>query len=118
MKIAGDALKLRVYSLASDRAAGRTLHEAIVGAARERGLAGASVWPATMGFAQGGRFFASTLVDVGFDRQPLVVEVVDTVDRLRAFLPVVAALVGDRRLITLETLEVLRYAPGAGRVEG
>ncbi|HEX2864196.1 MAG TPA: DUF190 domain-containing protein [Deinococcales bacterium] len=104
---------LRVYTLRADRVdGGERLAEAIVRSARAAGLAGATALNAKMGFASGGRFFTDASGEVGFDQQPVVVELVDARERLQAFLPALHALVRGRRLVTLERAEVLHYAPG------
>lgn len=103
-----ESLLLRVYCVVNDKAADKTLHEAIVEAARGAGLAGASVLQAKMGFSRGGLFY-SDLISVYCDRQPIIVEIVDQPDRINAFLPTLHALVRGRRLITAERAEIVYY---------
>lgn len=112
MTLNTESALLRVYTLVSDRTHDhKGLAEAIVRSARGFGLAGATTITARMGFAQGGRFFTDVTGDVGFDNQPVIVEIVDSRERLTAFLPVLHALVGGRRLITIERAEVVHYSP-------
>jgi hypothetical protein len=49
---------------------------------------------------------------------PIVVEIVDTEDKIRALLPAIDALLeeaGGGGLVTLEAAEVIRYTPGSRR---
>jgi PII-like signaling protein len=50
MKIPAEGMLLRVFIGESDKHNGRPLYEVIVGEARRRGLAGATVWKGFMGF--------------------------------------------------------------------
>lgn len=109
-----ESLLLRVYCVVSDREDGKTLHEAIVEAARCAGLAGASVLQATMGFSRDGFLFSVLLDEVLSDHQPVIVEIVDQPDRISAFVPILHNLVRGRRLITVERAEVILYQPQAG----
>lgn len=104
-----ESLLVRVYCVVNDKAGDKTLHEAIVEAARGAGLAGASVLQAKMGFSRGGLLYSDLLNEVFSDRQPVVVEVIDQPDRINAFLPTLHALVRGRRLITAERAEIIYY---------
>ena len=63
-----------------------------------------------MGFGRKGRIFSDLLSDIGIEREPTVVELVDQPDRIDSFIPVLHGLVRGRRLITLERAEIIRYA--------
>jgi PII-like signaling protein len=95
---------LRIYCVASDH-----LHDAIVDAARRGGLAGVSVRRAKMGFSQGGHYYSDLLAEVEIEQQPVVVEIVDSPENIKNFVPALHELVQGRRLITRETVEVLHY---------
>jgi len=100
---------LRIYCVTSDRSGQVRLHEAIVDAARRAGLAGASVQKAKMGFSRNGHFFSDLLSEVEIEQQPVVVEIIDSEQRIESFVPVLQGLVKGQRLITLEWVEVLHY---------
>jgi len=100
---------LRIYCVASDFVGKARLHEAIVDAARRIGLAGASVQKTKMGFSQGGHYYSDLLAEVEIEQQPIVVEIIDNPQRIGSFIPALHELVQGRRLITLETVEVLHY---------
>lgn len=107
------AALLRVYALASDRFEGRALTTAIVGAAREANLAGATVLPAIMGFGRHGYETAMSVALYQPENQPMIVEVVDDAERILAFLPTLQEMNVDGRLTTVERLEVRSYRSGS-----
>ena len=114
MNIEREAALLRVYCVAGDHVEGQPLHEAITRAARMAGLSGATVLGAKMGFSRGGAFYSDVLDETLGDHRPLVVEIVDALPCLTAFLPRLHELVQGRRLVTLERAEVVFYKPNQG----
>ncbi len=110
MKIPEEGVLLRVFIGESDREKGtdRPLYEALVLRAREAHLAGATVLRGPMGFGKHSRMHAAKLLDLSTDL-PIVVEIVDAEEKIRAFLPVVDELVTEG-LVTLEAVRVLKYA--------
>jgi PII-like signaling protein len=112
MKVPEEGVLLRVFVGESDREKGadRPLYEALVLRAREAHLAGATVLRGPMGFGKHSRMHAAKLLDLSTDL-PIVVEIVDAEDRIRAFLPVVDELVTEG-LVTLEAVRVLKYSAG------
>jgi hypothetical protein len=107
MKIPTEGKLLRVFIGEADRWDGRPLYEAIVEEARKRGLAGATVWKGFMGFGAHSRLHTFKVERLSQDL-PIVVEIVDTRDKLEAFL----ALIDDNiteGLATLEKAEVRLY---------
>jgi PII-like signaling protein len=107
MRIEGQAVLLRIYIGESDTWDGRPLYEEIVHRLRERGLAGATVLRGIEGFGATQHVHTSRILSLSSDL-PVLVEVVDQEDRLRAVLPELDAMVGDG-LITLERIEVIAY---------
>lgn len=105
-----DAKLLRVFVGADAKHRRKPLYEAIVLAARERDLAGATVLRGDMGFGASSRIHTSKILRVSEDL-PVVVEIVDTPDKIEAFLPVVDDMMG-KGLITLESVEVVAYRHG------
>jgi PII-like signaling protein len=107
MKIEGAALLVRIYIGESDHWHGKPLYQAIVELLRERGLAGATVLRGIEGFGAKARLHTTRLLRLSEDL-PVLIEVVDQEDRIRAILPELDAMVGDG-LITLEKVEVIAY---------
>jgi PII-like signaling protein len=113
VKIEGQAQLLRIFIGESDRAEGRPLYEAIVLAAREAGLAGATVLRGLEGFGARSRIHTARILRLSEDL-PIVIEIVDREDRIAAFLPRLDAMVGEG-LVTLEGVRVLIYRHGEPR---
>jgi uncharacterized protein len=101
---------LRIYTEERAKAGSKPLYEAIVLAAREAGLSGATVLRGPMGFGRSHRLHNASILDLS-GNLPLVIEIVDAEDRLRAFAIGIAAMPAIG-LVTLEKVEVL-HDPGA-----
>jgi PII-like signaling protein len=112
MKIEGTGLLARIYIGESDTWHGKPLYEAIVHLLRERGLAGATVIRGMEGFGATHHLHTSRILALSSDL-PILIEVVDQEDRLRAILPEIDAMVRDG-LITLERVEVIAYRSQSG----
>jgi PII-like signaling protein len=113
MKLEGQGVLLRIFIGESDRWQGKPLHEAIVLAARERKLAGATVLRGPMGFGAHSRVHTAKILRLSEDL-PMIIEIVDTQEAIDAFLPVLDAMVQEG-MITLEKVQVVTYRsrPGA-----
>jgi len=107
MSLPTDGKLLRVFVGESDRWDGRPLYEAIVLEARKRGLAGATVIKGFMGFGAHSRIHTAKLLELSQDL-PIIVEIVDAVEKIEAFMPDLERMVGDG-LITIERAEVRLY---------
>ena len=79
----------------------------IVRFARERGIAGATAVRGFLGFGATSRIHTSKVLRLSEDL-PVVVEIVDTADKIEAFLPELDEMVGDG-LVTLEKVRVVTY---------
>jgi PII-like signaling protein len=93
----------------SDREPGRDrpLYEAIVRRAREAHLAGATVLRGPMGFGRHSRVHTAKLLELSTDL-PILIEIVDSEEKVDAFLPTVDELVTEG-LVTLEAVRIVRY---------
>jgi hypothetical protein len=107
MKLEGEGKLLRIFIGESDRWHGKPLYEAIVLAAREQGLAGATVLRGPMGFGANSHIHTAKILRLSEDL-PMIVEIVDIEDKIHEFLPLLDDMVAEG-LITLETVHVLRY---------
>jgi len=107
MKIEGDGQLLRIFIGESDRWEGRPLYEAIVLAAREQGLAGATVLRGLEGFGATSRIHTVKILRLSEDL-PIVIEIVDQADRIQGFLPTLDKMVTEG-MVTLEKVNVLVY---------
>ena len=78
---------LRIFVGEDDKADGRPLYEAIVLKAREAHLAGATVLRGPLGFGRSSRLHTAKVLRLSQDL-PVIVEIVDTEDKINAFLPI------------------------------
>jgi PII-like signaling protein len=105
------ATLLRIFLGEDDRADGRPLYEEIVLRAREAGLAGATVLRGPLGFGRNSHLHTAKILRLSQDL-PVVVEIVDTDERIQSFLPILESYpVGC--LVTLEKVTVVRYTGSA-----
>ena len=111
MKIPQDGYLLRVFLGESDRWHGKPLYEAIVLKARELHLAGATVLRGPMGFGASSRLHTAKILRLSEDL-PLVIEIVDSEDKINGFLPVLDGMMSSG-LITMEKVQVLQYGTQA-----
>jgi len=112
MEIPRESLLLQVFIGESDRCEHRPLYEAIVMKAREMHLAGATVLRGPMGFGHSSRMHTSKILRLSMDL-PMVIEIIDSEENVRAFLPEVERMVGGG-LVTLQRVEVVSYRPAHG----
>src|SRR5215213_11805796 len=107
MRTEGHAHLLRIFVNESDRSEGRPVYETIVKAAREQGLAGATALRAVEGFGAGGRIHSVKVLHLSED-VPIVVEIIDTPERIAEFLPTLDKIVAEG-VVTVEKIHVLTY---------
>jgi PII-like signaling protein len=107
VKIEGEGKLLRLFIGEHDRWDGKPLYEAIVLRARAEGMAGATVLRGIEGFGAASRVHTSRLLELSSDL-PIVVELVDTDDKIEHLLPIVDEMVGDG-MMTLETVHIVTY---------
>jgi uncharacterized protein len=105
-----DGKLLRIFIGESDKYEGQPLHEWIVHTARERGLAGATVLRGLAGFGAHSRLHTAKILRLSTDL-PIVVEIVDTDEKIESFLPVIDEAIGEG-LATVQRVEVRFYRSG------
>jgi PII-like signaling protein len=98
---------LRIFIGENDRHQNRPLYEWIVRAARERGLAGATVIRGIEGYGAKSVLHTTKILRLSTDL-PVVVEIVDTIDKIEAFLPLVDEAVREG-LATVEKVDIRLY---------
>jgi PII-like signaling protein len=107
MTIPEDGSLLRIFIGESDRHGHQPLYEAIVLKARAEGLAGATVLRGVMGFGKHSILHTSKILRLSEDL-PMVIEIVDSAERINGFLPVLNEMITDG-LVTLERVKVIQY---------
>ncbi|MGW3911706.1 DUF190 domain-containing protein [Streptomyces sp. NPDC005070] len=111
-RLTGDALRLTVLIGENDTWHHKPLYAEIVHRAHAAGLAGASVFKGIEGFGASSLIHTSRLLSLSEDL-PVAVVVVDTEERVRAFLPQLDELVTEG-LVLLDPCEVIRYVGRGG----
>ena len=112
MQLPENAELLRVFIGDGDRHHGKPLYEAIVRAAREQHLAGATVLRGYLGFGAHSRIHSAKILRLSEDL-PVVVEIVDAADKIEAFLPVLDEMMAEG-MVTVEPVRVITYRHHAG----
>ncbi|WP_155059606.1 DUF190 domain-containing protein [Streptomyces blattellae] len=121
MRLTGSALRVTVFIGENDIWRHKPLYTEIVHRARAAGLAGASVFRGIEGFGASSLIHTSRLLSLSEDL-PVAIVIVDTEERVRAFLPQLDELVTEG-LVILDDCEVIRYTgrdtgPGESDTEG
>ncbi|WP_217140104.1 DUF190 domain-containing protein [Streptomyces sp. AC627_RSS907] len=107
-RLTGRALRVTVLVGENDTWHHRPLYSEIVHRAHAAGLAGASVFRGVEGFGASSLIHTTRLLSLSEDL-PVAVVIVDTQERVRAFLPLLDELVAEG-LVVLDDCEVIRYA--------
>lgn len=107
MRLPTDGQLLRIFIGESDRYGGKPLYEWIVLKAKEQGLAGATVLRGLMGYGANSRIHTRKILRLS-DDLPLVIELVDTHEKLTDFLTLIEEAILEG-LVTLEKAEVQIY---------
>src|ERR1700682_6460152 len=113
MELQGQSKLLRIFLGEADRIGHRLLYEAILIAAKEKGLAGGTVLKGIMSFGASSRIHRARLIELSEDL-PIIVEIVDVAEKIDPFLDTVNDLFeqcGRGGLITVEKVDVLYYKP-------
>ncbi len=106
-----DGKLLRIFIGESDKYKGQPLYEWIVLKARDRGMAGATVLRGLEGFGAHSRLHTAKILRLSSDL-PIVVEIVDTENKIESFLPLIDDAIGEG-LATVERVEVRFYRSGS-----
>ena len=116
MTLTGTALRMTVFISEDDQFHHRPLYTEIVHRAHNAGLAGATVLRGAEGFGASSRIHTSRILSLSEDL-PALVLIVDTPEKIRAFLPKIEDLVVEG-LIILDEVEVVRYVGSDSRGDG
>ncbi len=100
------ATKVTIFLSEDDRLHHRGLHEEILQRAKDFGVIGVTVWRAIEGFGQSGRVRTTRFPDANTGL-PLVVELIDSPERMESFLVTLSEL-APGSLVTKEQVQVIR----------
>jgi len=116
MKLSGEGKLLRIFLGEMDKVGHKPLYEALVLRAREMGLAGATVLRGVEGFGAASRVIHTAKILRLSEDLPIVVELVDTEENIKKFLPVVDELFEQADcggMVTLEKADIVKYSHGS-----
>jgi len=102
-------MRIHIGERDKDPKSGKPLYRAIVELLRQRQYAGATVYRAIMGFGASARMHSDRIEVLSLDL-PIVVECVETEEKIEAILPELDEMIGGG-LITLERARVIMYRP-------
>ncbi len=103
-----EMIRITVYINESDKWQHRPLHIEILRMLHDHGLAGSTVLHAVAGFTNKGAVETTGLVDVG-SKLPLVIEFIDTAEKIETILPELKKM-APHRLMIRERVEVINFA--------
>jgi PII-like signaling protein len=115
LKRTGEGKLLRIFVGELDRSDHKPLYEVLVLRAKEAGLAGATVLRGVEGFGAVSRVIHTAKILRLSEDLPVVIEIADSEEKIRSFLPTVDALfesVGCGGMVTLEGIDIIKYTPG------
>ena len=114
MKLKGLGKLLRIFIGERDHLEKKPLYHVIVERARGFGMAGATVLRGVESFGAGSTVHTARLLELSEDL-PLVIEIVDTEERIGDFLPIVEEILekaGCGGMITEEKVNIIHYTNG------
>jgi uncharacterized protein len=106
-KLIGEKVLMRIFIGELDRYEHKPLYEALVEVFRKEGFAGATVLRGISGFGAHSVYHTQKLLDLSANL-PLVIEVVDTEERINEIMPHIDKMMGGG-MITLDKTTVIRY---------
>ena len=112
MKIEGQGKALAVYIGETDHFGGKPLYVEIVERAHAAGLAGSTVTHGIMGFGANSQVHSAGILRLSEDL-PIRIEIIDSQDKIKAFLPQLDELVQEGVVVTWDvTIEIYRHSKG------
>jgi len=107
MKLPSEAELLRIFIGENDKYKGHPLYEVIVDEAQKHGMAGATVLRGILGFGAHSRIHTTKILRLS-EELPMVIEIVDSPERIASFLPRLDRLI-EEGLFTLEKVRIVTY---------
>lgn len=108
IKIEGKAQLMRIFIGESDQWQDKPLHEALVHALRANDLAGVTVYRGILGYGAHRRVHKEKPLHLSHDCS-IMLSIIDTEEKLRAFLPIVDQMVQEG-LVVLSDVDIIKYA--------
>ncbi|MGA2674357.1 MAG: DUF190 domain-containing protein [Terracidiphilus sp.] len=109
LKIEGKAQLMRIYVSEEDRWRDKPLHEALVAAMRANDIAGVTVYRGILGYGAHRRVHKDKPLLVSSHHGSIMLSVIDTAEKLHAFLPLVDQMV-EEGLVVFSDVDIIKYA--------
>lgn len=106
---------MKIYASSTDKVGSQLLYTYIVKLARERGVAGATVFRGIMGYGPSSSRIASSTFWELTEKLPVLIEIIDTTEVLQDFIKIIEPelyRMPKGCLVTLEPVHVLLHKPG------
>jgi PII-like signaling protein len=107
LKREGKAKMMRIFIGENDKWNGKPLHKALIESMRSNEIAGVTVYQGILGYGANRRIHKDSALHLSHDR-PMMLSVVDTEEKLRAFLPVLDEMV-QQGLVVFSDVDVIKY---------
>jgi PII-like signaling protein len=107
LKREGKAKMMRIFIGENDKWNGKPLHKALIESMRSNDIAGVTVYQGILGYGANRRIHKDSALHLSHDR-PMMLSVVDTEEKLRAFLPVLDDMV-QQGLVVFSDVDVIKY---------
>jgi PII-like signaling protein len=115
LKRQGKAKLMRIFVGENDKWNEKPLHKALIESMRSNDIAGVTVYQGILGYGANRRIHKDSALHLSHDR-PMMLSVVDTEERLRAFLPVLDDMV-QQGLVVFSDVEIIKYTHNYLEVE-
>jgi PII-like signaling protein len=115
LKSEGKAKIMRIYIGENDKWNGKPLYEAIVSGLRSNDIAGVTVYRGILGYGANRRIRKDAALSLSHDR-PILLSVVDTEEKLKAFMPILDQMV-QQGLVVLSDANVIKYTHNFQKAE-
>jgi len=107
-KLQAQAKMMRILIGESDKWHGKPLHQALVQALRANDIAGVTVYRGILGYGANRRMHKDSTLKLSHDA-PILLTVVDTEEKLRAFFPVLDQMV-KQGMVVLSDVDIIKYS--------
>ena len=114
MEIKGEAKLLRIFISSTDKYKHQPLYETIVFAAKQNGIAGATVLRGIMGYGASSAVYSPTNWEVT-EKVPLVIEIVDEAKKIEKFIDIILPIfdsIDKGCMITVENANIILHKKG------
>jgi PII-like signaling protein len=107
LKREGKAKLMRIFIGENDKWHDKPLHRALVESMRANDIAGVTVYQGILGYGANRRMHKDSALHLSHDR-PMMLSVVDTEEKLRAFSPILDGMV-QQGLVVLSDVDIIKY---------